>query len=566
MIAELYEIMKRNITELSNNVYDLIIIGGGIYGAWAAWDAALRGLSVALLEKRDFGSATSSNSLKVIHGGLRYLQYAGFRRMRKSIYERATLMRVAPHIVHPLPFLMPTYGHLMKSKEIMSLALMMNDIIGFDRNRVKDPEKYLPGGRVISKEECLRVFPGVYEEGLTGGAIWYDGQMYNSERMLFSVLRSAEKAGAALANYVEVTGFLKYRDRIIGVKARDVFTGEELDIRAKITLNTSGPWVNHVLCLLNGNYRNQRVFLSKTMNVVVKRQLIPKYAVGVWSKYKFKDRDAVLSKGSRLLFIVPWREFSLIGTTHVPYEGSPNDFRITEKDIQDFIEEINGAYPTAALKREDISFFHGGLLPMNGSDDAGDVSLVKECMIYDHMKDDGIDGLVSLVGVKYTEARGAAEKVIDLVFKKMERKPSRCLTNIIPVYGGNIEKFAVFLSQEKEKGVWGLDAEVIEHMVYNYGSEYPKVLRYIDENPEWAQKITNTSQVIKAEVFHGIREEMAQKLADIVLRRTELGSAGNPGDQALMTCAAIMARELDWNEARTQSEVKEVKAIFSTES
>lgn len=558
--------MKRNITELSNNVYDLIIIGGGIYGAWAAWDAALRGLSVALLEKRDFGSATSSNSLKVIHGGLRYLQYAGFRRMRKSIYERATLMRVAPHIVHPLPFLMPTYGHLMKSKEIMSLALMMNDIIGFDRNRVKDPEKYLPGGRVISKEECLRVFPGVYEEGLTGGAIWYDGQMYNSERMLFSVLRSAEKAGAALANYVEVTGFLKYRDRIIGVKARDVFTGEELDIRAKITLNTSGPWVNHVLCLLNGNYRNQRVFLSKTMNVVVKRQLIPKYAVGVWSKYKFKDRDAVLSKGSRLLFIVPWREFSLIGTTHVPYEGSPNDFRITEKDIQDFIEEINGAYPTAALKREDISFFHGGLLPMNGSDDAGDVSLVKECMIYDHMKDDGIDGLVSLVGVKYTEARGAAEKVIDLVFKKMERKPSRCLTNIIPVYGGNIEKFAVFLSQEKEKGVWGLDAEVIEHMVYNYGSEYPKVLRYIDENPEWAQKITNTSQVIKAEVFHGIREEMAQKLADIVLRRTELGSAGNPGDQALMTCAAIMARELDWNEARTQSEVKEVKAIFSTES
>ncbi len=558
--------MKRNITELSNNVYDLIIIGGGIYGAWAAWDAALRGLSVALLEKRDFGSATSSNSLKVIHGGLRYLQYAGFRRMRKSIYERATLMRVAPHIVHPLPFLMPTYGHLMKSKEIMSLALMMNDIIGFDRNRVKDPEKYLPGGRVISKEECLRVFPGVYEEGLTGGAIWYDGQMYNSERMLFSVLRSAEKAGAALANYVEVTGFLKYGDRIIGVKARDVFTGEELDIRAKITLNTSGPWVNHVLRLLNGNYRNQRVFLSKTMNVVVKRQLIPKYAVGVWSKYKFKDRDAVISKGSRLLFIVPWREFSLIGTTHVPYEGSPNDFRITEKDIQDFIEEINGAYPTAALKREDISFFHGGLLPMNGCDDAGDVSLVKECLIYDHMKDDGIDGLVSLVGVKYTEARGAAEKVIDLVFEKMARKPSRCLTNIIPVYGGNIEKFADFLSKEKEKGVWGLDAEVIEHMVYNYGSEYPKVLRYIDENPEWAQKITNTSQVIKAEVFHGIQEEMAQKLADIVLRRTELGSAGNPGEQALMTCAAIMARELDWDEARTQSEVKEVKAIFSTES
>jgi glycerol-3-phosphate dehydrogenase len=358
--------MKRNLPELSRNIYDVLVIGGGIYGAWTAWDAALRGLSVALLDKKDFGSANSSNSLKVIHGGLRYLQHADFRRLRRSIVERTVLMSVAPHIVHPLPFLMPTYGHFMKSKEIMSLALMVNDLVGFDRSWLKDPQKRLPRGRVVSKDECLQLFPGVNEERLTGGAIWYDCQMYNSERMLFSILRSAEKAGATLANYVEVTGFIKKGRRVAGVKVRDVLNDEELAIYAKIVVNTSGPWVDNVLRLLNGNHQNPGVLLSKAMNLVVKRQIIPKYAVGLWSKCRFKDEDAILSKGSRLIFIIPWREFSLIGTTHVRYEGDPNNFMITEKDIQDFITELNAAYPAAALEREDVSFVHGGLLPMNG--------------------------------------------------------------------------------------------------------------------------------------------------------------------------------------------------------
>jgi glycerol-3-phosphate dehydrogenase len=559
--------MKRNITELTRKIYDVLIIGGGIYGAWVAWDATLRGLSVALVDKGDFGSATSSNSLKVIHGGLRYLQHADFRRLRRSIYERTVLMRVAPHLVHPLPFLMSTYGHSLKGKGIMSLALMMYDLIGFDRNRLKDPAKYLPRGRVISKDECLRLLPGVDEEGLTGGAIWHDCQLYNSERMLISILRSAEKGGATLANYVEVTGFLKYGNRVTGVKSRDLFTQQELDIQARIIVNTSGPWIDYVLGLINDNYQNRRILLSKTMNLVVRRQLIPKYAVGVWSKFGFVDRDAIVSKNSRLFFIIPWRENSLIGTTHVPYDGSPNNFRITEKDIMDFMEEINRAYPPAALKREDISFFHGGLLPMNGkNDNIGDVSLVKEYRIHDHTKDDGIDGLVSVVGVKYTEGRGVAEKVIDLVFEKIGEKPPRCLTAMTPIYGGHIEQFNDFLSQEKGNVSCKLSMEVIEHLVYNYGSEYPEVLHYVKANPELGQTINGTSKVIKAEVVHGIREEMAKRLSDVVLRRTELGSAGDPGEEALKACATIMAGELDWDGARVRREIEEVRAVYSTGS
>lgn len=554
--------MERDISQLSEKVYDVLIIGGGIYGAWAAWDAALRGLSVALVDKGDFGSATSSNTMKIIHGGLRYLQQADFIRMRQSIQERSILMSVAPHLVHPLPFLMPTYGHFMKSKEIMYFALKINSIIGFDRNRLNDPQKYLPGGLVISKSECIKLFPGVNEKELTGGAIWYDCQLYNSERMVLSILKSAERAGTALTNYVEVTGFLKYGNRVTGVKATDVLTKDELDIRAKVVVNTSGPWVNDVLHALNGFYRNPAILLSKAMNIVVNRQLIPKYAVGLSSPFEFTNGDNVVNKGSRLIFITPWRAFSLIGTTYVPFDDNPNNLRITEKDIQNLIDEANKAYPAASLKQKDISFFHGGLLPMDSSS-SSEVRLTKKYQIWDHAKFDGIEGLISVVGVKYTTARSVIEKAIDLVLKKLGKKTSRCLTKTTPVHGGHIERFRDFLARETEKREWDFDNEVIKHLVYNYGSEYPGVLKYIDDNSDWKRTLDGSSQVIGAEVVYGIREEMAQKLTDVVFRRTELGSSGNPGENALKACADIMERELDWDKARTQRELDETRAAFS---
>src|ERR671918_2641974 len=188
--------MERNLANLSKHTYDVLVIGGGIYGVCAAWDAALRGLSVALVDKGDFGHATSSNSLRVIHGGLRYLRHGDLRRLRQSIQERTVFMRIAPHLVHPLPFLIPTYGHAMRGKEIHTLAVLMNDLIGLDRNRLEDPQKYLPPGRIIAREECLRLFPGIEKRGLTGGASVYDCQMFSSERLILSFARSATMYGA----------------------------------------------------------------------------------------------------------------------------------------------------------------------------------------------------------------------------------------------------------------------------------------------------------------------------------------------------------------------------------
>src|SRR5918995_3005687 len=217
--------MVRNVKNLSNQTYDVVVIGGGIYGVCIAWDARQRGLSVALVEKGDFGGATSSNSLRVIHGGLRYLQQGDIRRVRRSIYERSAFMRIAPHLVRPLPILIPTYGRSLRGKQIFSLALFLNKLIGFDLNG-----REFPSSRIVSKKECLRLYPGVNERGLTGGVIVYDCQMSNSERLVLSFAHSAQIAGAELANYVECTDILSEAGRVSGVKARDTLTGDEFTV------------------------------------------------------------------------------------------------------------------------------------------------------------------------------------------------------------------------------------------------------------------------------------------------------------------------------------------------
>ena len=563
--------MKRNLAALANTNFDVLIIGGGIYGVWTAWDAAQRGLSVALIEKGDFGSATSSNSLKIMHGGLRYLQHADFKRMRESVRERSILLRVAPHLVHSLPCLMPTYGHAMKGREALGIALLMNDVMSFDRNaQLDDPQKHIPGGRLVSASEVQRLVPEVETKNLTGGALWYDCQTYNTERLLFSILHSAANAGAEAANYVEAVGFIKEKDRITGVYAKDVLTGDQLEIRAKITINNSGPWVDRVLNLVNGGhtpagYPKRKFLPSKTMNLVVKRQLIPVYAVGVSSKFEFKDKDALISKGSRALFIVPWRNHSLVGTTHLPFEGDASNFKITEEDVHTFMNELNAAYPAAALKRADISFFYGGLLPMAPSNGHhGDVRLVKHYTLCDHRQEDGIEGLVTVVGVKYTTARGVAEKTIDLIFKKLGHQPPRCRTHETPVHGGDLRRFEEFVQRETSQRPHGLRVEILKPLVYNYGSAYREVLKYFGLDAEAVQSITPDSNTLRAEVLYNIREETAQKLADVIRRRTELGSAGYPGDEAVQACAAIMAAELGWDAAKIQNEIRDVKAVYST--
>ncbi|MBE0525016.1 MAG: glycerol-3-phosphate dehydrogenase/oxidase [Methanosarcinales archaeon] len=550
--------MKRDVDRLSNKIYDLLVIGGGIYGSTVAWDAASRGLSVALLDKGDFGGKTSSNSQKIIHGGLRYIQHGDISRMRESIRERVNMMRIAPHLVHPMPCLIPTYGRFMRYA--MFLAMNIYDILSLDIKNLKDPQKHIPRGKIISKEECLRMVPGIKKEELTGGVIWYDAQVYNTERMVLSYIQSAEKAGADVANYVEVVGFLKNGSRIEGVKTRDSLDGTEREVRAKIVLNASGPWVDQVLDLVETH--DCRILLSKMMILVVDRQFAKNYAFGIPFKTKYKDDDAIVNKNYRFLFITPWRGYSLVGAMQQLYCGSPDYYKVNEDDIQNFIEEVNNALPYASLTRKDVSFYYGGLLPIDKVNPDGDIKVTKRYKILDH-EVEGINGLISIVGVKYTTARDVASKVTDLIFKKLEKKPPKCTTMETQIHGGEIVEFNDFIENAIENRPHELSEDIIRHLVYNYGSEYINILKYIDENPILGQRITDNSYVIKGEILHGIREEMAQKLSDVVLRRTELGTAGHPGEECLKTCADIMAKELGWNKVKIQEELKDVRKIYA---
>lgn len=554
-------IVRRNVSALAGKEFDLVIVGGGIFGICAAWDATLRGLSVALVERRDFAHATSANCFKIVHGGIRYLQHADVVRIRESSKERRAFLRIAPHLVRPLPIVIPTYGHGIKGKEILGLGLAFYDLITWDRNRgILDSERQIPCGHFISRQETVDLFPGLDRDGLTGAAIIYDGQMYSPARLALSFLRSSVEEGAEVANYTEATGFLRSGTRVIGIEARDALTGEQFDIRGRVVLNAAGPWAEHFLGLHMGLELNPKGSYSRDAFFIVHRKLSETHALAI--NARTSDPDAILSRQTRHLFLVPWRGYTLVGVWHVVHQSSPDKFTVTEDDLQKFIDEVNEAYPAFGLTLDDVSMWHAGLV-LFGENKAGAIHLSygKRSRIVDHQKDHGIEGLVTLVGVRYTTARREASRAIDLVFRKLGKTFRKCVTDVTPIHGGRIEHIVEFRNQVSERRPSTLSSNVMRNLAHNHGSEYGEVLKYLQENPMWAEAIGRSS-VIKAEVMHAVRMEMAQKLGDVVFRRTELGTGGFPGDDALRTCADLMAAELRWNESRVRLELEEVTSAF----
>ena len=547
--------MQRDLTKFTQNVFDVVVVGGGIHGAFIAWDAALRGLSVALLEKGDFGGATSANSLKTVHGGLRYLQDADPGLVRMMIRERRNWLRIAPHLVHPLPILMPTYPGLMKSKAVMALAVKLNDLIGFDRNAgIDDPGKAIPPGRVVSREECLKLLPGVAQDGISGGVIWYDAQIYNTERATLSVVLSAEQRGAAVANYLEADRLIQEGGRVAGVEAVDRLSGDRLAVRSRVVVNSAGPWVDQVLS--SAQARLARKFRHSVAMNLVTRKFIQEYAAGVLTMPVNAAGERVLPGKGRVLFISPWREYSLVGTYHTYTEGEPDDFKLNEADIQTFIDEANSAYPGAELRREEVCFIHRGFLPAAEDGQPGqEVKLIRAGQISDH-RQDGIEGLITAVGVKFTSSRQVAQRAVDQVFRLLGARPPECETDRTPIYGGEIERFEDYLREQKGRGPAGLSQKDIEALVRNYGTAYPQVRDLI------AEESSGRFRALKAETLHAVRNEMAVRLSDVILRRTELGSAGPPDSASVAYCAGVMAEVLGWDEARQEAEIQAVVSHY----
>lgn len=552
--------MQRDLAALGGPQYDVLIVGGGIFGVCAAWDAALRGLAVALIERADFAGATSANSFKIVHGGIRYLQHADLVRLRSSCKERSAFLRIAPHLVSPLPIVIPTYGRWINGKTALGAGLWLYELLTLDRNRdIRDAARRIPAPRFIGRKALLEMYPGLHSTGLTGGALFYDGQMYNPPRLGLSFLQSAVGRGAVAANYVEADQLLRRGEQVIGVQARDRLSGERFSILAKTVLNAAGPWAESLLSkgpaieVRPGTYSRDACF-------VVRRRLSGPYGLAVQGRTR--DPDAVVGRAARHLFLVPWREYTLVGVWHKVYAGDPDTVGVTEDELESFIEEINWAYPALNLSPRDIMTVNTGLVPF-GENRPGAVDLRygKRSRLIDHERLHGVKGLVTLIGIRYTMGRADAARAVDLIVQKLGAKASRPATDKIPIHGGDIPSFDALLSEAQRDGSLGLGEATLRAVLQSYGSRYKDVLRHADADSRLGATI-GESTVLKAQVIHAVRKEMAMKLADVVLRRTELASAGHPGSEALHTCAVLMAAELGWNNERIASELRELETAF----
>jgi glycerol-3-phosphate dehydrogenase len=503
---------RLDVTGLAATTTDLLVIGGGVYGLCAAWEAARRGLTVALIERGDFGEATSSNSLHTMHGGLRYLQHLDIRRMRESIRERRFWLRAAPQLISPMAFVLPTFGHGLRGPEALQTALALNDVISADRNRGVAPANHLPRGRRLSPGEAKLQFGPLQIGGYNGAALWYDGFNRSPERLLVAIVRAAADAGASLANYCAAEGLLRENGRIVGALARDLISGAMASLRASFVLNATGPWVDTVAEMAGRRAPVPLFRPSKAMNLVVRRLPLDA-AIGVPVPRRGRETDSLLDKGSVTYFILPWGEFSLIGTKHLHFRGSADTLRAEAQDVAGFLSELHPVLGRHGLSPRDVIAVKCGLLPERaGGSGSGDVVLQKHGRIIDHEREDGIAGLMSIVGVKWTTARLVAQQAVCQVAAKLGPRK---------------------LARPGPATTWRLD----EHATLD------------------TTRLVPDCAATEAMFIQAARTEMAMHLTDAVMRRTDLGLSQQLDRELLTRAARAMGIVHGWSATQIEAEV-----------
>jgi glycerol-3-phosphate dehydrogenase len=536
-------LMIRDLDKLTGQTFDVLVVGGGIYGLTIAYDAAQRGLSVALIERDDFGSGASFNHLRTIHGGLRYLQSLDIGRARESIHERRTTARIAPHAVKPLPFAVPLYRSVMRGKLAMRAGFVLDRLVAFDRNRGVLPSHRLPGGRVVSRSHAAQRFPGLKRQGLTGAAVFYDYVTTEPDRFTFSFALAAVEHGAVVANHVEAIAPLVDGRRVTGVSARDGLGSRTFDIAARLTINATGGRVDGLLKPLG---ISTGIPMLKAMNLVTKRDAGDEALGG---------RTA----SGRNLFLVPWRERALFGTWESAGTCDPEDTGVSEREIAAFIAELNKAFPALDLSMADVTLVHRGVVPAAVHGDH--VALEGHEQIRDHAAQ-GFEGLLTVAGTKFTTARGVAQRVTDTALSKLGQKSVPCRTSTTPLPGGSLRDIGLAIADARREYDEGLPTDTIPHLIAAYGSRYRDVMEIAGTRPDWRTRLAPDSPVIGAELVLAARKEMAPTLRDTVIRRTPLGALGHPGDPAAARAAAIVGDELGWSEDRRLREIADLTAFY----
>jgi glycerol-3-phosphate dehydrogenase len=504
--------VRRDLFRLVDTSFDLLVIGAGIHGACVAWDACLRGLSVAVVDRDDFGAATSANSLGIVHGGLRYLARGDFPRMLESIRERSALLRIAPGLVEPLPVLVPTYGHLSRSRAAHRIALLLNDLVSWTRNQGLDADRVIPPGRLISREDCVRLFPGFSTHRLTGGALWYDARLRHPEGLTLGFVRSAAERGAVAVNYVRADRLRVREGAVEGASLTDRISGAELEIRARTVVVAAGPWTAELIGgTMHQGQREAPRRQALAVNVVIGRRLAD-VAVGVEAR-SGPEEDPVCG-GHRFLFAAPQGGTTLLGTWYTMAEGS-EAYAATERGVDSLIQEFNQACPGLELSRSDVVRSQSGWLPLkDGVEPGRAIALAERPRIVDHGSKNGVRHLLSVEGVKYTTARSVAVQVVDQVFADLGRDSPSCRT---------------------------ADVRLV---------------------PRDEMSFEPDGEVATTEIIHAVREEMALKLSDIVFRRSRLGTMARPPRVVVEEIARVAGAELGWDAIRMEAEIEEVMRQF----
>jgi len=521
---------------LAETEHQVLVVGGGVVGAGVALDAATRGLSVGLVEARDFAAGTSSRSSKLIHGGLRYLEQLNIGLVREALTERSLLLGViAPHLVRPVPFLFPLTHHVWE-RAYIGTGIGTYDALGFSLGLARG----LPGHRQLSRRGALRLAPGLKRSAITGAIAFWDGQV-DDARYVLTLVRTAALYGAQVASRVQVTGFLREGARVAGVRAVDLESGAELHIRAQQVVNATGVWTDEIQAMVGGRGTiNLRV--SKGVHLVVPKDRI------------YSNAGIILKTPFSVLFIIPWERHWIIGTTDTDWSGSKARPVASRADIDYLLGQANRVLATP-LTRDDVTAVYAGLRPLL----SGESDLTSQ-LSREHVVANPVPGLVLVAGGKYTTYRLMARDAVDAVVHGLDwRTPPSC-TDRVPLAGAD-GYLALWNARSRLATSSGLHVARIEHLLRRYGSLTREVLTLIEADPSLGRPLAGADDYLRAEIHYAASHEGARHLDDVLARRTHIAlETPDRGLEAVVEAAELVAGAMRWDSGQTAREVEHYRA------
>jgi len=511
---------------------DVVVIGGGVVGAGVALDAVTRGLSVGLVEARDFASGTSSRSSKLIHGGLRYLEQLNFDLVREALRERALLLqRIAPHLVRPVPFLFPL-THPGWERPYVGAGLALYDTLGFSFGFSRG----MPGHRHLSRRRALRIAPALKRSAFTGAVQYWDAGV-DDARYVMTMLRTAATYGADVASRVQAVGFLREGERVTGVRVRDLESGTEFDVRARQVVNATGVWTDDVQELVGG--RGQiHVKASKGIHLVVPRDRIHSLT------------GIIMRTEKSVLFVIPWGRHWIIGTTDTEWTLDKVHPAASRTDIDYLLDHVNSVL-AVPLTRDDVEGVYAGLRPLLAGESEETSKLSRE-----HVVAHPVPGLVMVAGGKFTTYRVMAGDAVDAVAHGLDRRVPPSCTDQIPLAGAEGYR-ALWNSRHRLARSSGLHVARIEHLLQRYGSMIDEVLELIERDPSLGRPLAGADDYLRAEIVHAATHEGARHLNDALTRRTRISiETFHRGAAVAQEAAELMAKPLSWDTEQVKREVE----------